>query len=397
MVRRILIPIDLSPLGEAKLPVAQEYARAFDAEVLLLHVLPPKALDAEVVLPTEAAARAYLDVLVAGMTAAGLRAASLVRAGPTASSIVEEAQAQQADLIILGANVRPVLRSVVIGSVADEVVRAAHCPVLLVRPTLDAEAPRPIRSFSDDAARAGPLRRRTLGLRTVEVGRIIGTVGRDRELGADFRPTTRTKVDNERLDRIRAAMEAGHPLPPPELYKLGFGYYVLDGHHRVAVARMLGVVEIDANVTEFVPMADPEAARTFAERRAFEQSTGLTDIGAAHPESYRRLAELIEQYRAEHRIASYRDTAQRWYGEVYRPLWQRIRRRRLTRYFPGDRSADFIARVGAWRSEAMADGASALTWDEALDRFVATLAGRRSRPLNDAGADALPAPPPPER
>jgi hypothetical protein len=143
-------------------------------------------------------------------------------------------------------------------------------------------------------------------------------------------------------------------------------------------------------------MADPEAARTFAERRAFEQSTGLTDIGAAHPASYRRLAELIEQYRAEHGVASYRDAAQRWYGEVYRPLWQRIRRRqRLTRFFPGDRTADFIARVGAWRAETMAEGGPRLSWDEALDRFVATLADRRRAGLNGAGAEVPPAAPAP--
>ena len=82
-------------------------------------------------------------------------------------------------------------------------------------------------------------------------------------------------------------MEAGGEMPPVELYKLGFGYYVLDGHHRVAVAHMLDAADIDAEITEFVPIADPEAARTFAERRAFERSTGLTDVGAAHPESYR--------------------------------------------------------------------------------------------------------------
>ena len=52
--------------------------------------------------------------------------------------------------------------------------------------------------------------------------------------------------------------------------------------------------------------------------------------------------------------------------------------RRLTRYFPGDRSADFVARLGAWRAEMLendptAGTAPALTWDEALDQFVATL------------------------
>ena len=66
MVSRILVPVDLTPVGEAKLPVAQEYARAFDAEVLLLHILPARAMDTDVILPSEAAARAYLDVLVAG-------------------------------------------------------------------------------------------------------------------------------------------------------------------------------------------------------------------------------------------------------------------------------------------------------------------------------------------
>src|SRR5436190_20755515 len=109
MVCRILVPIDLTALGEAKLPIAQEYARAFDADVILLHVLPSKALDAELVLPREAAARAYLDVLEAGMTAAGVRAVSVLRSGPTASSIVDEAETQQVDLIILRANGRPVL------------------------------------------------------------------------------------------------------------------------------------------------------------------------------------------------------------------------------------------------------------------------------------------------
>ncbi len=89
MVRRILVPLDLTALGEAKLPVAEEYARAFDAELLLLHVLPTKAVEPDVVLPTEATARAYLDIVVAGRSAAGIRATSLIRTGPTATTIVE--------------------------------------------------------------------------------------------------------------------------------------------------------------------------------------------------------------------------------------------------------------------------------------------------------------------
>jgi ParB-like chromosome segregation protein Spo0J len=48
-------------------------------------------------------------------------------------------------------------------------------------------------------------------------------------------------------------MERGRGLPPVELYKLGATYYVLDGHHRVAAARLNGQLEIDAYVAEYVP------------------------------------------------------------------------------------------------------------------------------------------------
>jgi hypothetical protein len=181
-------------------------------------------------------------------------------------------------------------------------------------------------------------------------------------------------------------LESGDSLPPVELYKLGFGYYVLDGHHRVALAKMLDAVEIDAEVTEFVPLADPEAARTFAERRAFERSTGLTDIGAIHPESYRRLGELIEAFQAEQQMPSYHNAAQRWQWQVYRPLWQRIREQRLTRYFPGDRSADFIARLGAWWAEQHPDGEQPFNWEQALDQFAASLASERAVPPRRKGS-----------
>src|SRR2546423_506532 len=59
----ILVPIDLSRFGEAKLPVVERYARLLNADVLLLHVLPSGALDPATVLPSEATARTYLDTV----------------------------------------------------------------------------------------------------------------------------------------------------------------------------------------------------------------------------------------------------------------------------------------------------------------------------------------------
>ena len=50
-------------------------------------------------------------------------------------------------------------------------------------------------------------------------------------------------------------MKRGDPLPMVNLYRLGGHYYVVDGHHRLAAARRIGAVALDAMVTEFVPLA----------------------------------------------------------------------------------------------------------------------------------------------
>jgi uncharacterized protein (DUF1015 family) len=49
-------------------------------------------------------------------------------------------------------------------------------------------------------------------------------------------------------------MRRGHNLPAVELYQLHDAYYVVDGHHRIAAARSLGWIAVDAEVTEFRPV-----------------------------------------------------------------------------------------------------------------------------------------------
>lgn len=87
------------------------------------------------------------------------------------------------------------------------------------------------------------------GIRTVPVGQIGGSVGRCSEFDRDFFPA-RASVE-ERWKRIDRAFHRGEELPPVSLYKVGGFYFVLDGHHRVSVARYHGVEWIDAYVTEF--------------------------------------------------------------------------------------------------------------------------------------------------
>lgn len=368
--RTVLVPLDLTPAGEVKIPVAEEYARALGADVLLLHVLRRGDVDPANVQHSEAVARTYLDTFAARLRGAGIHADTVIRTGTPATTIVQEALVHDASLIVLGTNTRPMLSSAVLGSVADQVARAAPCPVMLVHPRGDPLARHHLRCFREDADRAGVLVQRNLGIRTIEVARIVGSVDRCHELCADFRPPLRRrrKHDEDRVRRLRRAMETSAAIPAIDVYKLGFGYYVLDGHHRVAIALEEGQIEIDANVVEYVPVADEQAPERFAARRAFERATGLTEVGAARPESYRTLLDAIERYRLEQGLDDLQRGAGRWFGEVFRPLWQTIRARQLTTQFPGDRSADLIARLAAWRAAEAPDA----DWLEALDRFVET-------------------------
>jgi nucleotide-binding universal stress UspA family protein len=372
-VRTILVPLDLTPAGEVKIPVAEEYARALEADVLLLHVLRRGKLDPANVSPTEAMARTYLDTFEARLRNAGIHAQSIIRTGAPAAIIVQEALIRDVKLIVLGTNTRPVLSTAVLGSVADQVTRTAPCPVLLVRPHGDTLERQPLRCFPQDAEQAGVLARRDLGIRTVEVSRIVGSVDRCRELGADFRPPVRRRrrQDDERFSRVRRALQAEVQMPLIELYKLGFGYYVLDGHHRVAVAIEHGQLEIEAHVVEYVSVTDEQAPERFASRRAFERATSLTEVGANHPESYTMLLEAIERFRHEQDLDDLQLAARRWYVDVFRPLWLAIRARQLISAFPSYRSADLIARVAAWR----ALHAPSLDWQTALDRFVESQTG----------------------
>jgi len=87
------------------------------------------------------------------------------------------------------------------------------------------------------------------GMRTVPVEQIKGSIGRCSEFDGGFMPTKASV--GERWKRIDGAFHRGEELPPVTLYKAGSFYFVLDGHHRVSVARYHGVEWIDAHVTEF--------------------------------------------------------------------------------------------------------------------------------------------------
>jgi hypothetical protein len=131
---------------------------------------------------------------------------------------------------------------------------------------------------------------RWLGVREIPVAQIVGSVGRWRDLRADFRPRRSPSADEERYRLVRAAVQRYEPLPPILVHRVGKEYFVLDGHHRVAAARALGRVYIDAEVTEYRPprRGGPDSpadgvsdrARTAGKRGRPESDAARTPLGA---------------------------------------------------------------------------------------------------------------------
>jgi nucleotide-binding universal stress UspA family protein len=130
-VERILVSLDGSTLAEAVMPVAEALARAHEAELILLRVIDPD------VSPTfrddEVEAEFYLGRLRRRLEEDGLRhVRSVVSVGRPDAAIAETAEGQRADLIAMTTHGRSGLGRLVVGSVAQSVVRQASAPVLLV-------------------------------------------------------------------------------------------------------------------------------------------------------------------------------------------------------------------------------------------------------------------------
>ena len=137
MFRRILVPLDGSALAEAVLPRVTELAKSIGAEVLLLrvaiaHVFPgvdPTEEEVRVVRGAEE----YVEAMAGKLAEKGIPVRAAVRYGKPAAEIIEHIAANEVDLVAMSTHGRSGLSRLVMGSVAEEVVRNAEVPVLLWR------------------------------------------------------------------------------------------------------------------------------------------------------------------------------------------------------------------------------------------------------------------------
>ena len=144
--QRFLVPIDFSECANQALEYAINLGRGLGARLTLLHVIqsvPLGGVDMGVTLPytylqdLEAEITSSMQACLERVTAAGLEGKIVVVHGVPFQEILNTAKKQQVDLIIMGTHGRTGLQHVLMGSVAEKVVRLAPCPVLVVRqPTL---------------------------------------------------------------------------------------------------------------------------------------------------------------------------------------------------------------------------------------------------------------------
>jgi nucleotide-binding universal stress UspA family protein len=203
------------------------------------------------------------------------------------------------------------------------------------------------------------------GLRQIPVSAIVGSVSRYQDFTRTFLP--RNEADEDRWVSVGSAASVIGDLPPIECYKVGDNYFVLDGNHRVSIAKQQGVDYIDAYVTEVrtrAPLpagARPDDLIAAAEYAAFLKATRLddtrgVDMRVSVPGQYRHLESHIEafRYRLESESGgdlSFEAAAARWYDAVYLPLVEAIREQGILRYFPGRTETDFFIWLARHRAD----------------------------------------------
>ena len=141
-------------------------------------------------------------------------------------------------------------------------------------------------SFEEAARGLGALEQVRLGIRDVPVSKIVGSVGRYTDFDRAFLPSK--GYLRERWKRIDRMMQRSGRLPPVSLYKIGEDYFVLDGNHRVSVARYHGVERIDAQVIEFHDRVSSESRRPDRrEHRANRENLGRSNARTGIAQSVR--------------------------------------------------------------------------------------------------------------
>ena len=193
--------------------------------------------------------------------------------------------------------------------------------------------------FDEVVAALGQVGERRLGLKTIPLEAIVGTVDSSRDFDRRFRPTS-GRV-RERWERLALAQRRGEPIPPIDVYRVGDMYFVQDGHHRVSIAIATGATTIEAYVTEVLTQLPPTGIRGRRDLlvKSYERifrarvplpASALAKITVTDPWSYAELGEAVEAWgfrcmQDKGRFQNRAEVARHWYAEEYVPVVRMLR------------------------------------------------------------------------
>lgn len=187
------------------------------------------------------------------------------------------------------------------------------------------------------------------GVKTVDLEKIIGSVGKYYDFDSHFRP--KKHVSGKRFTDIKKAMRNGKIIPPVKLYQIRNNYYVLDGNHRVAASKELGRFDIQAKVVELLSAKNTMENLLYIEKMRFCETTGLPEkIDLTEVGKYNFLEKQIKNHKnhltnISGKESSFKKAAEDWYNTIYTPLITIINNGNLIKYFPKRSVADLYTYI----------------------------------------------------
>ncbi len=212
------------------------------------------------------------------------------------------------------------------------------------------------------------------GLQKIPLDAIVGSVGRYQDFTRKFFP--RREENKERWVAIRKKFTSTETMEPIEVYQIGEVYFVLDGNHRVSVARQNHENYIQAYVTLIetkLPLSPEDDAEdiilktqhiNFIETTKLDQLRPKVDFSVTAPGQYRKLSEhiAIHQYFMgieTKKEVKYEEAVNDWVDRIYLPIIRIIRSQGLLREFPGRTPTDLFL----WISDQQQELTQNLGWE----------------------------------
>lgn len=230
-----------------------------------------------------------------------------------------------------------------------------------------------------------------LGQQEIPLAAIVGSVSRCSDYTRSFLPLK--DGDQQRWTGVQQAVAGAKGLPPIRVYRVGGVYFVIDGHHRVSVARQRGQAFLEADVIEIqspLPLSLAAKPQELAAKAEYADLIDRTRLDRTRPDADLRVTATGQVAALEAQIESHRrfmeldgrrelsleEAAASWYDTVYLPAAGRIRDLGLTKAFPERTEADLYLWIGAHRA-ALAD---ALGWEVEPELAAADLLRQSGAP-----------------